>query len=318
MPFTIIRQDITKMRVDAIVSAVGFDKFDSVMPGKAVITRSFLLSYKYVIHTVDLADACWSEQLLRSAYVSSLQLAAERGCMSVAFPLITCGDAAIFKGRSFRVATAAITGFLADHDMDVYLVVTDTATFISDTTLLDKVACYIDEQEKAAYLQQQNCQMSPPAPEAFDHAEFDMPSMSSKKAPTLHKRMSAAPSPALSIADIIDDLDEPFSATLLRLIDEKGMTDTEVYKRANIDRRLFSKIRSGKSYTPGKRTILALAVSLKLTLPETDDLLKRAGLALSHSQKFDVIVEYFIVNKLYDIFAINEVLFRFDQALLGG
>ncbi len=120
------------------------------------------------------------------------------------------------------------------------------------------------------------------------------------------------------LQELVAALDKPFSEALLHLIDERGYTDAEVYRRANLDRRLFSKIRTNSAYMPSKRTAIALAVALQLNLSETRELLARAGYALSHSQKFDVIVEYFIVNGKYDLYEINEILFQYDQPLLGG
>ena len=201
------------------------------------------------------------------------------------------------------MATAAIKDFLLDHNMDVYLVIFDRTAFALSKDLLGAVESYIDEHYVVTHADRRR-----------ELLEVEYEAMQDAMMAPVAAPMAASK----GLDDLIDELDEPFNTTLLRLIDAKGKTDAQVYKRANIDRKLFSKIRTGKGYTPSKRTILALAIALELTLPETDDLLERAGYALSHSQKFDVIVEYFIVSGKYDIFEINEVLFKYDQPLLGA
>ena len=342
MPFTIVRQDITKMKVDAIVNAANTDlqmgggvcgaifkaagaaqlqaacdKLAPIKTGEAVITSGFDLPAKFVIHAAGpvyrYQNAEQSEKLLRSAYMESLRLAIENNCESIAFPLISSGIYGYPKEEALQVATAAIQDFLINNDIDITLVVFDKSAFTVSRELLGAVESYIDEHyvythqiKRRKLLDVERQAIS----EADEHANiFNEPLLEEMLAPI------GAPAP---LDDLVGNLDEPFSQMLLRLIDAKGMTDVEVYKRANLDRKLFSKIRSNKGYTPSKRTAIALAVALKLSLDETDDLLERAGYALSHAVKFDVIVEYFIANGKYDVFAINEVLFEYDQPLLGG
>jgi O-acetyl-ADP-ribose deacetylase (regulator of RNase III)/transcriptional regulator with XRE-family HTH domain len=342
MPFTIVRQDITKMKVDAIVNAANTDlqmgggvcgaifkaagaaqlqaacdKLAPIKTGEAVITSGFDLPAKFVIHAAGpvyrYQNAEQSEKLLRSAYMESLRLAIENNCESIAFPLISSGIYGYPKDEALQVATAAIQDFLINNDIDITLVVFDKSAFTVSRELLGAVESYIDEHyvdthqiKRRKLLDVERQAIS----EADERANiFNEPLLEEMLAPI------GAPAP---LDDLVGNLDEPFSQMLLRLIDAKGMTDVEVYKRANLDRKLFSKIRSNKGYMPSKRTAIALAVALKLSLDETDDLLERAGYALSHAVKFDVIVEYFIANGKYDVFAINEVLFEYDQPLLGG
>lgn len=343
MPLTIVRQDITKMWVDAIVNAAntglqmgggvcgaifnaaGAQRLQAacnvlapIQTGNAVITPGFGLPAHYVIHA---AGPIYSQQskeqsaaLLRSAYTESLKLAERHGCESIAFPLISSGIYGYPKDEALEVARRAIEDYLQDHDMQIYLAVLDKSSFQIGTALQGDVAGYIDRH----YVDHHTLtrQRLPVADEAVydDIPETCAPQAHAPKTAPI-RRPSA---PGRELDHLVEHLDEPFSATLLTLIDKKGKTDVEIYKKANLDRKLFSKIRTGKGYTPKKPTILALAVALELTLRETDDLLKRAGYALSHASKFDVIVEYFIVNRKYDIFEINEVLFAYDQPLLGA
>jgi len=341
MPFTIVRQDITKMKVDAIVNAANTDlqmgggvcgaifqaagaaqlqaacdKLSPIKTGEAAITPGFDLPAKFVIHAAGpiyrYQNAEQSERLLRSAYMKSLRLAVENKCESIAFPLISSGIYGYPKDDALQVAASAIQDFLIGHDMDVTLVVFDKSAFTVSRELLGAVESYIDEHYVDTHEIKRRKQLD--AEQAISKADervhrYNEPCFEYMRVPV------GAPAP---LDDLVGNLDEPFSQTLLRLIDAKGKTDVEVYKRANLDRKLFSKIRSGKGYMPSKRTAIALAVALELSLHETDDLLKRAGYALSHAAKFDVIVEYFIANGKYDVFEINEVLFEYDQPLLGG
>jgi O-acetyl-ADP-ribose deacetylase (regulator of RNase III) len=342
MPFNIIRADITTLKVDAIVnaantdlaqgggvcgaifSAAGADKLQSacdklspIKTGEAVITPSFKLPAKYIIHAAGpvYRDGNHGEEaLLCAAYTNSLKRALENKCESVAFPLSSSGIYGYPKADALRVATAAIGDFLAcclpdmDHDIAVTLVVFDKAAFTVGADLLGAIESYIDEHyvEERAIRRRELLDVEKKAldmePQFLEEAMF---------APSV----AGAPP---SLDDLVGNLDEPFTETLFRLIDATGKTDAEIYKRANLDRRLFSKIRSNKHYAPSKPTVLALAVALRLNLDQTEDLLERAGFALSHSRKFDVIVEFFIANAKYDIFEINNVLFEYDQPILGG
>jgi O-acetyl-ADP-ribose deacetylase (regulator of RNase III) len=332
MPFKIIRQDITKVKVDAIVNAANTDlaqgggvcgaifkaagekelqeacnKLSPIKTGQAVATLGFNLSCKYIIHAAgpryNPNDPKESEQLLRDAYLNSLKLAVLTGCQSIAFPLISSGIYGYPVRKAYKVATSVIKKFLRTQDLVVYLVIFDKESFTISKKLQGSVESYIDDN----YVEQhQNITKRLVVEQNYLLTE------SAGSIPTNEGIQSD------DLDVIVHKLDEPFGETLFRFVKAKNKSEVEVYKHANIDRKLFSKIRTGKDYVPSKRTILALAIGLELDLHETDILLESAGYTLSHSQKFDVIVEYFIINKKYDIYELNEVLFKYDQPLLGG
>lgn len=339
MPLHIVRNDITAMAVDAIVNAaneslLGGGGVDGAIhraagpellaecralggcrTGQAKITRGYRLPAKYVIHTVGpvwRGGAFGERELLISAYRSSLQLAAAYGCRTVAFPLISSGVYGYPKDRALHVAVQTIGDFLSDHNMTVWLVIFDRAAYSIGTALFDDIAAYIDDQ----YVQ---CRTDP-ARDCLRRAQAlgAAPPCAAPAAQQAEESpLSVAAVPA-GLSRALEHLDESFSQMLLRKIDERGMTDAQCYKKANIDRKLFSKIRSDVGYRPSKPTVMAFAVALELPLEETRDMLAKAGFAFSRASKFDIIVEYFIAHKNYDVYQINEALFAFDQSLLGG
>ena len=337
MPLKITRNDITKMQVDAIVNAaneslLGGGGVDGAIhraagsgllaecrtlggckTGKAKITGGYNLPAKHVIHTVGpiYGDGNHSEKaLLESCYRESLALAKEHQCETVAFPLISSGVYGYPKDQALKVAIDVIGNFLLDNEMTVYIVIFDKAAYKISEKLFSDIAEYIDDNyvdERTDYRRER---MRAIPTTAVHEIETDLASFE------MCERKAALPEDDLNAK--LRQIDESFSEMLLRKIDEKGMTDAECYKKANIDRKLFSKIRSDVHYKPSKPTVLAFAISLELSLPETEDMLRKAGFALSHSNKFDIIIEYFISKQNYNIFEINEALFAFDQSLLGA
>lgn len=342
MPLQIVRNDITKIECDAIVNAAnssllgggGVDgaihraagkglllecmKLHGCKVGEAKITKGYNLPSKYVIHTV---GPKWKggknneKELLISCYKNSLALAKENNCESVAFPLISSGVYGYPMEEAFKVAVDTVAEFLMHNDMLVYIVVYNKDAVNAGSKLFTDIVQYIDDNyvaEHSPYDRQRidNYYESMPLPETRFLDEYT-------KAMPMAAEMACFEDTA-DLSDIVVMLDESFSEMLLRKIDELGMTDAECYKKANIDRKLFSKIRSNPSYKPSKPTVIAFCIALELSLEETNEMLLKAGFALSHSNIFDVIIEYFIKNKNYNIFEINEALFAFDQNLLGA
>ncbi|MDW7671957.1 MAG: macro domain-containing protein [Bacillota bacterium] len=284
--------------------------------GQAKITKGYRLPAKYVIHTV---GPIWrgggegEEALLADCYRNSLELARSNGLESIAFPLIASGTFGYPKDRALKTAIAVIGDFLLQHDMTVYLVVFDKKAFALSEKLFASITQYIDDRYVDTHrirrtgLSVQSRQGQPIVAKEMNLEE-----------PLVVYTMEEALSPSKrSLEEVVSQLDETFSQMLLRKIDEKGLTDAETYKRANIDRKLFSKIRNDIRYQPSKPTVLAFAIALELSLDETSDLLQKAGFALSRSSRFDLIVQYFIEEEKYSIFEINEALFAFDQQTLG-
>ena len=343
MPLQIIRQDITKMKVDAIVNTtnkemVGFSGVDyavhegagpeldaeceKIAPlglGQAKITKGYNLDAKYIIHT---SGPVWQGGLvgesiiLKSCYIESLKLAVAHGCNSVAFPLISSGVYGYPKDQVLKFAIQVITEFLLEHELTVYICVFDRKSYEFSKKLFIEISEFIDDE----YVEEhdEDCIA---ALEDFERSFSEELICKECAAPPPIMASQCLPKGSAadkSLHEYMKAMDKPFAYKLFDWIDERGMTDVECYKKANIDKKTFSKIKCNpKTYKPSKQTAVAFAIALRLNLDETQDLLASAGLTLSRSFTFDKIIRYFIQKEIYDIFEINEALFEFDQVLLG-
>ena len=344
MPFEIVRNDITKMTVDAIVNSanprpvvgLGTDssihekagpellaarqKIGPIPMGQAAITPAFRLPARYVIHTV---GPVWDggsygeEALLRSCYDQSLKLALEHDCKSVAFPLIATNNYGFPRDRALQIAVAAFSEFLLEQEMNIYLVVFDRRAYQLSEKLFHSIASFIDDHYVALWEETTYGGEQKHRQQSIRRRDRDLYLKSS----ACKDAAPCAPMPmpmAASLPDFLKQEDAGFTETLLKLIDKTGRKDSEIYKKACLSKQHFSKIRNNPDYKPTKQTAIALALALELDLDQTRDLIGRAGYALSNSSKFDLIIRYFIEQKNYNVVEINIVLYEFDQSLLSS
>ena len=355
MPFQIIRNDITKVKADAIVNTAnprprigrGTDsaiyeaageerllaareKIGDIAPGQAVYTAAFGLDAKYIIHTVGPVwiDGCHGERdTLRACYENALALADSLSCKSIAFPLIASGTYGFPKDEALHIALSEIQRFLLTHEMKVTIVVFDRKALELSESLVGGITQYIDDHaarmlHEKERRDRESRNMSRRRTEAVTESESGMSvPMDTDREPVFDAAVppfAAAPDMAgKSLEEVLGDAGESFQQRLLKLIDQSGMDDVTVYKKANIDRKVFSRIRCKPDYKPKQNTAVAFAIALELDMPTMTDLLSRAGIAFSPSDTFDLIITYCVTNRIYDIFEINAALFKYGQPTLG-
>lgn len=359
MPLKIVRNDITRMEVDAVVNtasafvnvgpgcdsaiyhAAGYlqliecrKKIGEVPEGEAFITPGFNLPARNIIHAVSplyIDGESGEEEKLRNCYRNALRIALENELTSIAFPLISTGSFGYPREEGMRIAVDEINAFLMSHGMLVYILVFDSAS----TALGSRIAGSLDEYIDDNYV---DMRMSSPraiprnaepmqpmynmAPSAGSSFASSRPEREHRKFPNIFRKKAADKAveeyaeeyvyASAEMSDSLDDriahLSDSFSEYLLYLIERQGMTNSDVYKRAVVDKKVFSKIKNNASYHPNKITAMCLCVGAKLCLDDTKDLLARAGYALSPCDKTDIIFSYFIEHEIYDMIEIDIAL----------
>ena len=334
MPFRIIRNDITKVKADAIVNtanprpvigsgtdsaiyaAAGRDqllearkKIGSIARGDAAWTDAFALKAKYVIHTV---GPVWQDgnhgerDTLRSCYEKSLAIADELKCKSIAFPVLASGNYGFPKEEALQIALSEIGKFLLNHEMLVTLVVFDSKALAISQELMGEIDQYISDHAVFLLKEEDYKYNTGEGRNRWRREEELFSSVS------VDGSVSEA-----DLSQVVGKAGKTFQQKLFELIDARGLDDVTVYKKANLDRKLFSAIRCKTDYRPKKETVFALALALELDLDTLKDLLGRAGMALSPSIVSDVIIEYFVTKKKYDLYEINTALARYGQKSIG-
>ena len=335
MPLQIIRNDITKVKADAIVNTANPDpvigggtdraiydaagsekllkerqKIGSIARGEVAATPAFDLNAKYILHTVGPSwiDGNHGEfETLRACYRKSLELSAEMECKSIAFPLIATGVYRFPKDEALSIALGEFNEFLLrEPDMTIILVVFDKKSFVLSAERFGDLQAFIDEnyvgaQVKEEYRGRDNTRLFEERYGLRTEKEEDKAKLSASTG---------------SLDDILKDGGQTFQQRLLELIDQAGIKDSAFYQKAGITKQVFSTIRSNVDYQPKKETAIASALALELDMEGAEDLLKRAGYAFSSSSRFDLIIKYCIDHKLYGIMDVNEALFKYDQKLL--
>lgn len=313
MPFEILRSDILTMNVEAIVNSTssqpfifgGLDekihqkagpellkersRYGTLKLAQPIITQGYNLLSKYVIHVVGPIyknGKLNEEQQLKDTYTNVLTLARQSNIDSIAFPLISSGIYRYPRKEALEIALSVIKEFSKTSDMMIYLVVYDEASYQASKPYIE-----LNKSNQDISLN-------------FFENRLVSPKMLKTK--------------PRSLDELIEEIDFTFQEMLFKFIDQKGFDDVEIYKKANIDRKLFSKIKSNRLYQPSKSTALALSIALELNLDETLDFLKRAGYTLSDSLPLDIIVGYYIKKSIYDIYEINMVLFEKGENSIGS
>ena len=349
MPLNIIRNDITKVTADAIVNtanpkpiyASGTDKaiyeaagakllldertkIGEIARGDVAVTPAFALSAKYIIHTVGPAwkgGTSGEFEILKSCYYKSLRQAAELKCESIAFPLIATGVYGFPKDKALQIAISEISDFLFQYEMMVYLVVFDEKSFQLSNNITGNVQSFIDShyvRTKRSTEYRRRRTLLSGAVETYEEPELIERSMRYDAVEPCEDMIASAPLAApLSLDDQFENMGGTFQEKLFELIKYRGLTNIEVYTRANLDRKHFSKIQCNVNYHPSKKTAMALCIALKLDLDESKDLLARAEWAFSPNRKMDLIVMNAILNHEYNINQVNAILFQYGQDCLG-